>query len=195
MPESKQNKNRNKERTNRMTNVLNQSTRLPCLTKTKLLVILAITGLVIAATFLHADSDEQSDRNSLPGTWISIEGGGASLQSFMSDGRVIGSIPINIATHNGPGGGNELDAPAHGEWIRTGNREFASTGYSILSSPDSPAGFTHLVKLTGTYSLNKTSDELTLTAAMVTVLLPDGTPQFPPFPGGILHYRRVAVGQ
>jgi hypothetical protein len=56
-PESKQNKNRNKEKTNRMTNVLNQFTGLARLTKTKFLVILAITGVGIAATLSHADSD------------------------------------------------------------------------------------------------------------------------------------------
>ena len=44
----------------------------------------------------------------------------------MSDGRLIGSVPINIPTENGPGGSYELAAPAQGEWIRTGNHEFAS---------------------------------------------------------------------
>ena len=92
-----------------------------------------------------------------------------------------------------PGGGNELAAPAHGEWIRIGHREFAVTSFSILSSPDSPAGFTHLIKLNGTYKLNRISDELTLTAATISVFLPDGTLQFGPFPGSVLHFKRVAV--
>src|SRR5689334_8778100 len=95
------NKNRNKERTNRMINMLNQSTELPGLTKTKFLVILAITGAGIAATLSHADSDGNQSERSLAGTWIAEDG--TSLESFMSDGRRIGSIPVNIPTHNGPG--------------------------------------------------------------------------------------------
>jgi hypothetical protein len=111
----------------------------------------------------------------------------------MSDGRSIFTGSINIPTGNGPGGIDELASPAPGEWIRTGNREFTSTAFSVLSSP--PVGSAHLVKLTGTYKLNKTSDELTLTSALVAVFLPDGTPQFPPFPGSIVHFKRVVAGQ
>jgi len=111
----------------------------------------------------------------------------------MSDGRMLFSGAINILTGNGPGGSSELASPAPGEWIRTGSREFATTAFSILSSP--LVGLTHVVKLTGTYTLNKTSDELTLTNPMVAVFLPDGTPQFPPFPGAVRHFKRVIAGQ
>ena len=172
--------------------MFNQSTRLPRLTKTKCLLILTITGMVIAATFLRADSDgSQSDRG-VAGTWISDDG--ASLVSFMSDGRSIGSIPINLLVGNGPNGEGELAAPAHGEWVRTGNREFASTAFSQLSHPS--VGFTHLIKLTGNWKLNKAGDDLTATDPMIAVYLLDGTLQFPPFPGApITHYKRVVVGQ
>ena len=179
-----------------MTNLLNQFTGRMRLTKTKFLSILAGTTLllVLAATFSRADADgNQSDHNGLAGTWISVEFGGANIVSFMSDGRMTFTSPIDILTGNGPGGSSELAAPAPGEWIRTGNREFATTAFSILSSPT--VGFTHLVKLTSTYELNKTSDELTLTAGTVSVFLPDGTPQFPPFPGAIVHFKRVVAGQ
>src|SRR3954468_14222784 len=111
--------------------------------KQKIVSILTLTVAVITATLLHAQPSDEHEQNGLPGTWISVESGGAQLASFMSDSRMIGSIPINIATHNGPGGGNELAAPNQGEWIRTGNREFASTAFSILSSPDPAAGITH----------------------------------------------------
>jgi len=142
---------------------------------------------------LRADSDGSQSERGLAGTWISDEA--SSLVSFMSDGRMIASIPINIPTHNGPGGGNELAAPAHGEWVRTGNHEFASTVFAQLSSPDSPTGFTHFIKGTGNYTLTKTADELTLTDPTVTVYFPDGTVQFGPFPGGVTHFKRVVVGQ
>ena len=174
-----------------MTNVLNQSTGLPRLTKTKFLSILAVTALVLTATFLHADSHGNQSERGLAGTWISDDG--ANLLSFMSDGRSIGSIPINILTGLGPNGEGELAAPAHGEWVRTGNHEFASTAFVQNSHPS--VGFTHLIKLTGNYKLNKTSDELTLTHAMIGVYLPDGTLQFPPFPGAVIHFKRVIAGQ
>ena len=164
-------------------------------TYTKAALLLAITAIAIAATLSHADPDGSQSERGLAGTWVSVEFGGGNIVSFMSDGRMIGSTPINIATHNGPGGGNELAAPSHGEWNRIGNREFATTAFSILSSPDSPAGFTHLIKLTGNYKLDKTSDTLTLQNPMIGVYLPDGTLQFPPFPGAVTHFKRVVVGQ
>src|SRR6185369_7062685 len=102
-----------------MTNILNQSTGLPRLTKAKVLLMLAVSAVVIAATFLHADSHGNQSERGLAGTWISDDGG--NLLSFMSDGRSIASIPINILTGIGPNGEGELAAPAHGEWVRTGN--------------------------------------------------------------------------
>jgi hypothetical protein len=176
-----------------MTKILNGSTRLSRLTKSKFLSILAVTALMLTATFLRADSDGNESERGVAGTWISVEGGGALIQSFMSDGRLIGAIPVNILTGNGPGGEGELAAPGHGEWIRIGNREFATTSFSQLSHPI--VGFTHLIKLTGNYKLDKTSDVLTLTNPMTSVYFPDGTLQFGPFPGAVTHFKRVIVGQ
>ena len=77
-----------------MTNMLNQSTRPARLTKTKFLSILAITGVVITAAFLRVDAGaNQPVHTTVAGTWSSIETGGADLMSFMSDGRMIYSIP------------------------------------------------------------------------------------------------------
>ena len=171
--------------------MLNLSTRLPRLTKSQFLSILAVTALMLTATFSRADSDGNQSERGVAGTWISDDR--ANLLSFMSDGRLIGSIPINILTGLGPNGEGELAAPAHGEWVRTGNREFASTAFVQNSHPS--VGFTHLIKLTGTWKLSKTSDELTLTAATITVFFPDGTLQFGPFPGAVIHFKRVVVGQ
>ena len=177
-----------------MINTLNQSTALPPLNKTKSLSILAVSALVLTATFLRADSgSNQLEQNTLAGTWICVDPGIGTVNSYMSDGRVIDAGAINILTGNGPGGTSELASPAHGEWIRTGHHEFAATLFSVLSSPD--VGFTHLVKLTNILKLNDTSDELTLTAATISVFLPDGTLQFGPFPGSVLHFKRVVVGQ
>ena len=167
-----------------MTNILNQSTGLPRLNKTKLLLILAITGVVIAATFSRADSDRnQPEHNTLAGTWICIDPGIAIVNSYMSDGRVIDSGAVNI--------GPEFASPAQGEWTRTGHHDFAATLFAVLSSPTAA----HFVKFTNTLKLNENSDELTLTAATISVFNPDGTLQFGPFPGSVLHFKRVVVGQ
>jgi hypothetical protein len=159
--------------------------------KINFLAILAIAGIGIAVTLSHADSDGNQSERGLAGTWIANNGGG--LLSFMSDGRMMGSIPVNILVGNGPNGEGELAAGGHGEWIRIGNREFATTMFDQLSHPS--VGFTHLIKGTGNYTLNKAGDELTLTEPTVTVYFPDGTKQFGPFPGEVTHYKRVIVGQ
>src|SRR5436309_2636149 len=118
-----------------MTNMLNQSTRLPRVTKTKFLVMLAVAAVVIAATFVHADSDRnRPESNTLAGTWLSnIEPGvPPGLLSYMTDGRVIYSRPITLLT--GPGS-SVLVGVAQGEWIRTGHHEFASTMFQFASGP------------------------------------------------------------
>jgi len=159
----------------------------------KFVFVLAVAAFAGWSPSLRADSGEdQPEQSALAGTWISVEAGEANIVSFMRDGRMLFSGAINILTGNGPGGSSELAAPAPGEWVRTTNRDFATTAFSILSSP--LVGFTHLVKLTGTYTLNKTSDELTLSNPMVAVYLPDGTLQFPPFPGNVRHFKRVIAG-
>jgi hypothetical protein len=175
-----------------MTNMLNQSTGLPRVNKIKLLVILAITGVVIAATFLRADSDRnQSENNGLAGTWMSNAEPGVPPQlfSFMSDGRLVSSGAITLPT--GPTS-VELISAGHGEWIRTGNHEFASTWFLIRSGPT--VQFTGLVKVTSTFTLNRNSDQLT-SAGTVYIYDADNNLLFSfPSPGSPV-YKRVIAGQ
>jgi len=174
-----------------MTNMLNQSTRRPRLTETTFLSILAITAVVITAAFFRADAGaNQPVHTTVAGTWSSIETGGRDLVSFMSDGRMIYSIPVLINTVQSPFA-NVLVTPAYGEWIQTGTHEFVYTAFSLVSSPT--VAFTHLVKLTNTLKLNDASDELTQTGT-VSVFFPDGTLQFS-FPGGTQVFKRVVAGQ
>ena len=175
-----------------MINVLNQPTGLPSLTKTKLLSILAVSALVLTATFLRADPGaNQPAQNHLAGTWMSqLEPGvDPTLNSYMSDGRVILSRPITIL----PGPGLvSLVGTGHGEWIRTGNHEFASTVFLLGS--DLTTTFSFFVKVTSTITLNETSDELKETSK-VSVLDTNGTVLFSfPSPGsGVFH--RIVAGQ
>jgi len=170
--------------------MLNPSTRLPRLTKTKFLSILAITGVVIAATFLHADSGaNQPEQNTLAGTWMSNIEPGASptLFTFMSDGRLIFSRTITVPT--GPTS-VELVGTGHGEWIRTGNHEFASTMFLLRSGPT--VEFTGFVKVTSTFTLNRNSDQLTSTGT-VYIYDADNNLLFSfPNPGSGVYHRIVA---
>src|SRR5207247_11307628 len=116
-----------------MTNMLNQSTGRPRLTKTTFLSILAITGVVITAAFFRADAGAtQPVHTTVAGTWSSIETGGADLVSFMSDGRMIYSIPVLIHGESAPKD-VLLSGLAHGEWIQTGNHEFTYTALELTS--------------------------------------------------------------
>ena len=176
---------------NRMTNMLNQSTRRPRLTKTTFLSILAITGVVITAAFFRADAGaNQPVHTTVAGTWSSIETGGADLVSFMSDGRMIYTIPIII--NQGPSPITVfLATPAYGEWIQTGTHEFVYTAFALNSSLT--VAFTRFVKLNATLKLNDTSGELTQTAT-ISVFFPDGTLDGS-FQAATQVFKRIVAGQ
>ena len=171
--------------------MLNQSTRRPRLTKTTFLSILAITGVVITAAFFRADAGANQPVNTtVAGTWTSIETGGADLVSFMSDGRMIYSIPVVINTGSGPSN-VVLATPAYGEWIQTGTHEFVYTAFALNSSLT--VAFTRFVKLNATLKLNDTTGELTQTAT-ISVFFPDGTLDVS-FQGPTRVFKRIVAGQ
>jgi hypothetical protein len=175
-----------------MTNQLHQLTKLPRLIKSKLLSFLAVTALVLTATFLYADPGaNQPEQNTLAGTWLGNPGPGVSptLFSFMSDGRLIFSRTITTPT--GPTS-FELVGTGHGEWIRTGNHEFTATMFLLRSGPT--VEFTGLVKVTLTFKLSRNSDQLT-SAGTVSIYDADNNLLFSfPSPGSGV-YNRVTAGQ
>ena len=170
--------------------MLNQSTRRIGRTKTKFLSILAVTALVLTATFLRADPGaNQSEQNTLAGTWVSAPQPGnlSALVSYMADGRAIFSRPITVA----PPSGVELVSTGHGEWIRTGHNEFASTVLFIRSGPS--VEFTGFVKLTSTIKLNHNSDQLTTTSTTY-IFGADGNLLFS-FADAPAVFKRIVAGQ
>ena len=171
--------------------MLNQSTGQPRLTKTTFLSILAITGVVITAAFFRADAGaNQPVQTTVAGTWTSIGSGGADLVSFMSDGRMIYTIPIII--NQGPSPITVfLATPAYGEWVQTGTHEFVYTIFALNSSLT--VDFTRFVKVNGTFKLNDTTGELTQTGT-VSVFFPDGTLDVS-FQGATLVLKRIVAGQ
>jgi hypothetical protein len=174
-----------------MTNLSNQQTRLPRLTKPTFLSILAITGVVITAAFFRADAGaNQPVQTTVAGTWSSIETGGADLVSFMSDGRMIYSIPAVLHGGNAPKDVS-LSGLAHGEWIQTGTHEFAYTAFALDSTLTVP--FAHYVKLNASLKLNDTSDELTQNWT-ISVFFPDGTLDVS-FQAATRVFKRIVAGQ
>ena len=174
-----------------MTDKLNQPTRLPRLTKTQFLSILAVTGVVITAAFFRADAGAtQPVHTTVAGTWSSIETGRRDLVSFMSDGRMIYSIPVLINTVQSPFA-NVLVTPAHGEWIQTGAHEFAYTAFAFHSTLTE--AFVHYVKVNATLELNDTTGELTQTWT-ISVFFPDGTLDGS-FQGPTRVFKRIVAGQ
>ena len=193
MPDNKQTKI-DKERTNRMIKMFNQSTRLPRLTKSKVLPLLAVTALVLTAMFLRADPGaSQAEHNSLAGTWLKANGvGGLTplLTTFTSDGTLISSRCIIVPT--GPTS-VELVATGHGAWIRTGHDQFTATTLYIRSGPS--VEFTGFVKTVETITLNHTGDEITRSGTLY-VYDADNNLLFPPGPPGpALVSTRVTAGQ
>jgi len=177
--------------------MLNQLTRLPRLTKTKFLVILALTGSVIAATFLRADSDRnQPEQNHLAGAWLKAHGDAGLtplLTTFLNDGSLISSRCIIVPT--GPTSA-ELVSTGHGQWIRTGHNEFTATTIYLRSGIGSGPSveFTGLVKTIETMTLNRTGDQLTRTATLY-IYGADGNLLFPPGPPVSTMSTRIVAGQ
>ena len=175
--------------------MLNQSTRPARLTKTKFLSILAITGVVITAAFFRADAGaNQPVHATVAGTWTSIGSGGTDLASFMSDGRMIYTIPVIINTGSGPIS-VALVGPAHGEWIQTGTHEFVYTAFALNSNlaVPQPVAFSRFVKLNATLKLNDTTGELTQNLT-ISVFSPDGTLEGT-IQGGTRVFKRIVAGQ
>ena len=171
--------------------MLNQSTGQPRLTKTTFLSILAIIGVVITAAFFRADAGAtQPVHTTVAGTWSSIETGGADLVSFMSDGRMIYSIPALIHGGNAPKD-VLLSGLAHGEWIQTGTHEFVYTAFAFHSTLTE--AFVHYVKVNATLELNDTSGELTQTWT-ISVFFPDGTLDGS-FQAATQVFKRIVAGQ
>jgi len=176
-----------------MINTLNQSTELPRLTKPGFLSILAVTALVLTAAFSRADSGgNQPEQNTLAGTWMASGGPGVAIHliSFLSDGRLIWTSPVTLGSVPGPSLAL-LRGTGHGEWIRTGNHEFASTTYLVIS--DLVTEFTNLVKVSETIKLNDSSDEFTQTGT-VSVRDTDGNELFS-FPNPVTTGKRIVAGE
>ena len=172
----------------------NHSAELPRLTKTKFFSILAVAAIGLTAPFLRGDSgeDQREERGGLAGTWLKDNEPGVNtplLTTYLSDGSLISSRCVIVPT--GPTT-VELISAGHGQWIRTGHHQFASTRIFLRSGPT--VEFTGLVKLTETVTLNDASDQITSTGTL-SIYDADNNLLFPPGTGPSTVARRVTVGQ
>jgi hypothetical protein len=180
-----------------MTNTLNQSTRLPRLSKAKFLSILAVVALGVAATFSHADSDRnQPEHNHLIGAWLKPNGDGGLtpvLTTFQTDGTLISSRCIIVPT--GPTSA-ELVSTGHGQWVRTGPDEFMATTVYLRSGIGSGPSveFTGLVKTVETIIVNRSGDQITRTGTLY-IYDADNNLLFPPGPPVATVAGRIIAGQ
>ena len=125
--------------------MLNQSTRLPRLTKTKGIILASlIAGAMALPLFMpvqkaHADNDRHEDSNrcehpdALLGSWIiqvsldpaTLPPGAPTSSTLLATFTRGGGF---VEDNNGPTRGRP---GGHGNWIRTGHRQFAATGLSF----------------------------------------------------------------
>ena len=180
-----------------MTNLLNQATSLPRLTKTKGLILASLIAGALALPFilpvqtLQANVERYESSDALLGTWIvQISGDPATLppgaplsftelDTFAAGGGF-------VASNNGPGSG---DPAGQGNWVRTGDRQFALTQMRLGFDGDN--NFTEFNKIRSSLTLNKRGDEFTVTS-QVDIILPNGT-VLPFHPGATSHGTRVAI--
>ena len=186
-----------------MTNMLNQSTRLPRLTKIKgLLLASLIAGamvvpFIIPAQKAHAQNNDSDQGNSEPllGTWLlqvtldpnSVSPGTTLVFTVVPTFGAGGGI-VAGETGNGPGGVG--GAPeAHGNWVKTGDHRYAAT--TRAPDYDDAHHFTGERKVKDIFMVNRRGDELT-GSFKLDLIQADGT-VLPFHPAGTYHGVRMPI--
>jgi hypothetical protein len=181
-----------------MTNVLNQSTSLPRLTKTKGFILTVLIAGALAAPFLISapraqGQNEQSETSQPPrGSWLvqvtldpNTVPPGTPFLTFMalytfSDGGGY------VQNNTGPGAGGAL---CQGNWVRTGHDKAAGT--LLRFGFDTANHFTSLNRIRDSFSFNKEGDELT-GSFQTDIFLPNGT-LLGAHPAGTYQGTRIAI--
>jgi len=183
-----------------MIKIFNQSTWLPRLKKTKGFILASLIVGAMALQFLapvqkakadNEDSERGGNPDALLGTWI--------VQVSIDPATVPPGSLLNFTeldTYDAGGGfvesnsGPAAGGPAgQGNWVRTGDRQFALTQLRLGFDADN--NYTGINKIRGSLTLNKRGDEFTV-SSQVDIILPNGT-ILPFHPGGTSHGTRVAI--
>jgi hypothetical protein len=183
-----------------MTNMLNQPTRLPRVTKTKGFILASLIVGAMALPFLMPVQKAQADNgnsgrggnsDALLGTWIvqvSID------PTTVPPGSLLNFTELDtydagggfVESNSGPGAGGPA---GQGNWVRTGDRQFALT--QLRLGFDAANNFTTINKIRAILTLNKRGDEFTV-SSQVDIILPNGT-VLPFHPGATGHGTWVAI--
>ena len=180
-----------------MINTLNQLIGKAGLTKVKSVILASLLLGAIALPFimpvqtLHADNDRLGNPDALLGTWIvqvSID------PATVPPGSLLNFTELDtydagggfVESNSGPGAGGPA---GQGNWVRTGDRQFALTQLRLGFDADN--NYTGINKIRGSLTLNKRGDEFTV-SSQVDIILPNGT-VLPIHPAGISHGTRVAI--
>ena len=173
----------------------------PALPKSMILASLLLGAVALPllrpVQTVHADSGDGDDsaRGSNPaallGTWVvqvSIDPAtvppGSALNFTELD--TFGAGGGFMASNNGPGAGQP---PGQGNWVRTGDRQFALTQLRIDANPAHV--FSEINKIRSTLLLNKGGDEFTV-KTRVDIILPNGA-VLPFHPRATAHGTRLAI--
>ena len=187
-----------------MTNIFNQSTRLPRLTKTKGFVLASLIAGAMALPFLmpaqkaradNEDSDRGGNSDALLGTWllqVSLDPNtvppGSVLNFTVVPTFDAGGGYVQGETGTGPGGVG--GAPeAHGNWVKIGDHRYAAT--SRAPDYDDAHHFTGERKVKNILTVNRRGEELT-GSFRLDLSLADGT-ILPFHPAGTYHGVRMPI--
>ena len=186
--------------------MLKQSTGWMCLTKVRSAILASlIVGAMALPFFLmpvqkaqanndndHNNSDQGANPRALPGTWI--------VQVSLDPNTVPPGTPLNfmqlvtygagggyVESNNGPAAGQP---PGQGNWVRTGQRQYAST--ELRLGFNTAHIFTGIIKIRSVLTLSESGDEFT-TSIQTDIFPPYATTPLPLHPAGTSHGTRVAI--
>jgi hypothetical protein len=138
----------------------------------KILLVLIMAGItVILVTAMVTQSrlsSASSPGQQMEGSWlVAVAGEGlprwySALATFTRDGGVVQTVT------------DPLISTGHGEWVRTGDREFAVT--TLLLRFDETGDFIGTIKGRAVFKLNETLDELTSDRYLWELFDRDGNP-------------------
>jgi hypothetical protein len=177
--------------------MLNQSTMLPRLTKTKGFILASLIAAALALPFLlsapraQAQNEHREHSRDPLGSWI--------VQVALDPSTVPPGTPLNfmalytfsadggyVQSNTGPGAGGP---PGYGNWVR--ERDDKVAGTELRFGFDAAHNFTGVNKIRESFTFNEQGDELT-GRVQVDIFLPNGT-LLPVHPAGTYIGTRVTI--
>jgi hypothetical protein len=123
-------------------------------------------------------ASQESKKMAIVGTWLGTSAEGNKLiQSYTSDGIVLGSVQTEVSTNPQLG----VLTPGHGVWTYLGGRQFGVTSFGLLYDINTGALLGYL-KARIELTLNEAGDQMSGTDK-IEIFDPDGNLVFAVPPG------------